>query len=351
MKGQRKMNKLKKILGLLSSFIIAFILCINSFAIDYLFNNTKKIEDIDISQLELYPGGMPFGVKLQTKGLYVVKFIEENSPAKNAGIKLGDIIIKVNNNNIETIEEFSKEIENNAKNSINITVLRNNSELTFNVKPIYFPDEGKYKTGVWVKDSTSGIGTVTFIDPQSNIFGGLGHGICDNSSGNVIKMTRGIVLDAKINGVTKGKIGTAGELKGVFNAKKIGVLTKNTDCGIFGVLSTQATCPENKMKICPINDVKEGEAYIWCTLDENGPKKYSIDISSVDYSNSSLKNFKVRITDKELLAKSGGIVQGMSGSPIIQNGKIVGAVTHVLINDPTQGYGIFIENMLKTLND
>ena len=158
-------------------------------------------------------------------------------------------------------------------------------------------------------------------------------------------------MDVSINGVIKGQSGIAGELKGTFETKKIGTLLKNCECGVFGVLASNAiSSPEGPMPICTKNEVCEGEAYIWCTLDENGPQKYTVQISNVDTSNSATKNFRIKITDEKLLLKSGGIVQGMSGSPIIQNGKLVGAVTHVLINDPTQGYGIFIENMLSSMN-
>ena len=341
------MKCIKKFFSILSFLVLICAFSISVTAKDYKYNETKKIESIDISEIELYPGGVPFGVKIQTKGLYVVKFDDNNSPAKSAGIKLGDIIVRVNNKDVETIEDFSKEV-NNAKTGIKITVKRNDTTVDYNVKPIYSKDDGKLKVGVWVKDATSGIGTITFINPYDNTFGGLGHGICDGNTGCVIEMSKGLVYDARIKGVNKGKIGSAGELKGVFDTKKIGALTKNSQCGVYGLLTEKIVTPESKMKICQKNQVKEGDAYIWCTLDECGAQKYSVQICSIDYSNSGLKNFKVKITDPALLNKSGGIVQGMSGSPIIQNGKLVGAVTHVMINDPTTGYGIFIENMLKS---
>ncbi len=336
----------KKILCLIS-FILVFLCFASSVgAIDYVYNKKDKTET-DLSDIELYPGGMPFGVKIQIKGLQVVKFNEGNSPARSAGIKPGDLITKVNNIEIESIENFSNLINKSNGKDITITVVRNDKEINFKVKPIYDSDEGKYKTGVWIKDSTSGIGTVTFINPENNAFGGLGHGICDSYTGKVIELSRGTVLDVKINGVLKGQIGKAGELKGTFNTKKIGTLNKNSACGVFGFLSSMPTAPENKLKLCPKNEVKASNAYIWCTLSDEAPQKYSIQISDIDLSNGGYKNFKIKITDKRLLERSGGIVQGMSGSPIIQDGRLVGAVTHVLINDPTEGYGIFIENMLN----
>ena len=158
-------------------------------------------------------------------------------------------------------------------------------------------------------------------------------------------------MDVTINGVIKGKSGIAGELKGAFEAEKIGKLYKNTECGVFGVLSGNSiNSPVGLVNVCKKSDVQPGEAYIWCTLDQGGPQKYKIEIINIDHTDTNTKNFKIKVTDNTLLEKSGGIVQGMSGSPIIQNGKLVGAVTHVLINDPTMGYGIFIENMLNAAN-
>lgn len=340
------MKFFKSCLCLLCLIILLFTLSISTVAKDYVYN-LKKQTEIDIKNAELYVGGMPFGVKIQTKGLQVIKFDNDAAPAKAAGIKIGDIIQKVNGNEIISIEDYVKEIEKSCGNEIKVTVLRDNKELNFKIKPAFIRDEGKYKTGIWIKDSTSGIGTITFINPEDNSFGGLGHGICDNATGKVIPLSRGIALDVTINGVIKGQIGKAGELKGVFNAKKIGVINENSTCGIFGYLSTELKSPENKMKLCPKEELKEGNAYIWCTLGNEEPQKFSIQVSDICLNNNSTKNFKIKITDKRLLDRSGGIVQGMSGSPIIQNGKLVGAVTHVLINDPTSGYGIFIENMLK----
>jgi len=336
------MKKQKILLCLFSVLLAAVVFCLPIFA-----NEAGAINDT-----KLYVGGMPFGAKITSTGLTVVKFSEtqgENaSSAYVAGIRQGDIITKINNTSINTIEDFVKQIDKCGGNPLTINVLRNNKELTFSVTPKYSSDDGKYKTGIWVKDSTSGIGTITFIDPKTNAFGGLGHAICDCTTGKIVPLTRGIVMDVAINGVIKGQSGIAGELKGSFEPKKIGTLLKNCECGVFGVLAGDTVkSPEPPLSICSKNDVCEGEAYIWCTLDEKGPQKYSVQITNIDPTSSTTKNFRIKVTDERLLLKSGGIVQGMSGSPIIQNGKLVGAVTHVLINDPTTGYGIFIENMLN----
>ena len=318
------------------------------------FVSTIEGKGTDLSKIELYVGGMPFGVKIISKGLTVVGFSstegENASPAFMAGIRNGDIIIKANGRDVKSINDFSSIISSNPGEMVTVTVLRGKNEIEFSFKPVYSTDDGSYKTGIYVKDSTSGIGTVTFINPVTGAFGGLGHGICDSSSGRLVSLSQGIIMDVSINGVVKGKVGDAGELRGSFNAKKIGSLSRNSSNGVFGVISLNSVhSPEGKMHVCTKEEIKNGEAYIWCTLDENGPQKYSVSISDIDLTSSNVKNFRVKVTDPRLLAKTGGIVQGMSGSPIIQNGRIIGAVTHVLINDPTQGYGIFIENMLSSM--
>ena len=305
------------------------------------------------SELELIPGGTPFGVKISSPGLTIVKFTSTKGPdassAYKAGMREGDIIIKVNNENINSIDDFIVEVNKANGENLNIVALRNNKEMNFNVMPKYSKDDGRYKTGIWAKDSTTGIGTITFVNPENSSFGGLGHAICDSISGRIVPVSKGIVMDVNINGVIKGQSGAAGELKGAFLSKKIGSLTKNCQAGVFGILSSDKLLSQKTIKVCRKEDLKPGEAYILTTLDGTTPQKYKIKIYDVDYSNSSTKNFKIKVTDPELIKKSGGIVQGMSGSPIIQNDKLVGAVTHVLINDPTSGYGIFIENMLDAM--
>lgn len=365
------MKKSRFLISLFLTVLIVFSLSLPSFAAEYaqawasdelsssIETSQKAVtggKTTDLSKIELYPGGMPFGVKIISKGLIVVGFSktegEDASPAFSAGVRKGDVILSVNGDDINSIEDFVAKVSASDGKEITLTVLRGSDRLDFTFAPKFSKDEGKYKTGLWVKDSASGIGTVTFINPDTNSFAGLGHGICDSSNGKLISLSRGIVMDVTVNGVVKGKVGAAGELKGQFNPKKIGSLTLNSDCGVFGLLSKDALkSPEGKMKICPKEEVRAGEAYIWCALDSSCPQKYKVELSDIDTNGGVMKNFKVKITDPSLIEKAGGIVQGMSGSPIIQNGRIVGAVTHVLINDPTQGYGIFIENMLNAMPD
>ena len=325
-------------------------------AIDSFVSQVQSDKIDDISKIELYPGGVPFGVKIMSRGLTVVGFSSlqgpNASPAFLAGVRLGDLITEVNNSPVRSIDDFVALVSSYANDGITVTVERGQEKLNFSFKPTYSEEEKSYKTGIFVKDSTSGIGTITFINPVTGAFGGLGHGICDSTTGKLVSLSKGIVLDASITGVIKGQVGTAGELKGMFNARKIGSLSRNCSKGVFGTIAINAVnIPEGKLHLAPKEEIKNGEAYIWCTIDENGPQKYSVSISDIDLSSSTIKNFRVKVTDPKLLLKTGGIVQGMSGSPIIQNGKIIGAVTHVLINDPTQGYGIFIENMISAMPD
>ncbi len=310
----------------------------------------KTVKLSSYKNIKLYPGGMPFGIKFFTSGVLVVGLDQsiEINPAYNAGIRQKDIIIKAEGKDISCCTDLTKIIEACEGKEIEITFLRNNREYTTRLIPILSEKDNKYKSGIMIRDSGAGIGTVTFIDPETCMFGGLGHGICDNESGELIPIQRGSISDVIINGIVKGVAGDPGEIKGYFQASKTGSVLSNNECGIFGIFNE---IPKNIMSE-PLslglkNDVKEGKAYIYTTLDTNKIEKYEIEISAINRNSEKSKSFTVTVTDPALLEKTGGIVQGMSGSPIIQNGKLVGAVTHVLINDPTTGYGIFIENMLN----
>ncbi len=302
---------------------------------------------------QLYiPGGMPFGAKIYSDGLIVSNFSEptelgiKENPAKKAGFSLGDIIIKVNNTPIKSPSALSECVTSSNGQEIKVTIQRNSKETVLNIKPVKCSD-GEYRLGVNVKDSMAGIGTVTYISADSGEFGGLGHGICDTNTGNVIPLARGTVSKVKINSIMKSENGRPGEIRGSFLQNKTGALLKNTECGVFGILGS---VPENikPMPIAKPCDVKEGEAYILCTLDSEGVKSYKIEIEKIDRDIShTTKNMQIKVIDPALLEKTNGIVQGMSGSPIIQNGKIAGAVTHVMIDNTAKGYGIFAENMLK----
>ena len=308
-----------------------------------------------LRDLKLIPGGMPFGVKYRTEGVTVVGFCDvenaksKRNPAMEAGIQLKDVILQVNGNDVTCAAELTDLIESSGGKELEMKCRRQNQELSIRLTPAWSEAESRYKTGVWVRDTGAGIGTVTFLLPDSGTFAGLGHGICDSETGALIPMTRGTVCDVTINAVVKGTPGHPGELKGYFDPGKTGALLGNTLCGVWGVFTD---LPDELSEPIPIGlreDLHEGEATILCTLSENRVRSYKVNISAIQTEAQGPKCFTVTVTDPDLLAQTGGIVQGMSGSPIIQDGKFVGAVTHVLINNPTTGYGIFIENMLKNL--
>ena len=309
-----------------------------------------SLSSAELRSLRLYPGGVPFGVKFMTEGALIVGFCDVgagNNPSSAAGLRVGDRIVAANGRKISCSAELCELLEASGGSTVSIVYLRGDSEHTASLTPVYSSAEKCYKSGMYLKDNGAGIGTVTYIFPDSLEFAGLGHGICESESGRLTPISRGSVVNVGIDGVVKGLCGTPGELKGHFKSGKCGSLLQNTECGVFGIMTS---LPEN-LPTAPLslglrNDVREGKAHIYCTLEGNSPQKYEIEIANIDRSASAGKCFNVKVTDPALLEKTGGIVQGMSGSPIIQNGKLIGAVTHVMINDPTTGYGIFIENML-----
>jgi stage IV sporulation protein B len=306
------------------------------------------------SEMMLIPGGMPFGVQLQTKGVLVVGIssVDHQSgrcPASEAGISVGDIVLSVNKTTVDRIEELTSMVENSEGKELLVSFLHNGKLSETKLFPIQSSLDGKYKAGIWVRDSTAGIGTVTFLVPGEKTFAGLGHGICDPDLGILMPMSEGSVMSVTIGAVKKGKSGSPGELKGYFSGRIIGSLEKNTVCGVYGKLSSWPTKTEAPIPVGKAQSVRTGNAYILCTLDDQVTRKYSVKITKILDLKRETKNFVLEITDPELLEKTGGIVQGMSGSPIIQDGKLIGAVTHVLVENPAKGYGIFIENMLEKM--
>ena len=310
------------------------------------------VRSVTVQQIEdekVFVGGVPFGIKFLTKGVSVVGFENEGTnPAYKAGLRLYDTITKVNGKEIVGSAELSRAIEGGGE--ITLTYLRAGKESTIKFKPRYDEATKKHVLDIWLKDSGAGIGTLTYVLPNGS-FGGLGHGICDGETGELTPIINGSVLGVTVNGVVRGKRGTPGELKGYFNSSNVGAIYKNTENGVFGTIVDIPELIKGKTYSIALKDeIKEGAASILCTLDDNVRREYKIEISNINRNADGNKCFTVKVVDEKLLAATGGIVQGMSGSPIIQNGKLVGAVTHVLINDPTTGYGIFIENMLAGAN-
>ena len=304
------------------------------------------------SDYNVYVGGTPFGVQYLTDGILVVGYCDVTSggtnknPAREAGVAPGDAILALNGKKIATAAELASLIGESGDKELTLTVRHENEEKDITLRALPCDSDGVLRTGLWVRDSGAGIGTVTFVT-DDNRFGGLGHGICDSKCGALIPISRGNVMSVCIGGIKRGAIGAPGELRGSFGGDKTGALFQNTACGVFGMLTERPAALGARLAIGTRHELHEGEASCRCTLDGGTPREYKIKISDIRRDSTDNKSFTVTVTDKALLEKTGGIVQGMSGSPIIQNGKLVGAITHVLIGDPTTGYGIFIENMLN----
>lgn len=314
------------------------------------------IEEVDTPLL--IPCGEPFGIKLLSEGVMIVGISEVKtdnssfSPARYSGLKEGDIIISIDGKKVSSNAEVSKIITESSGRTLEVIAKRDNQTMHLLLTPVYSTVTNLYQAGMWVRDSTAGIGTITYYESETGCFGGLGHPVCDVDTGDIIPLSMGEVCPVTITGVVKGESGAPGELCGCFSEPgSSGTLDANTDSGVFGILSS---CP-SKNKAIPMamrQEIHEGEAFILSTVDGNSPKRYSIEIEKIDMrDNEKGKNMVIRITDNELLRETGGIVQGMSGSPIIQDGKLIGAVTHVFVNDSTKGYGIFIENMYSVMSE
>lgn len=337
----------------------------NSNRIDLKFLGLFPVKSVSVRavpDMEVYPGGTSIGVKLSTKGVLVVAFSDVEardgklpSPAAQNGINIGDSILKVNNVNIESAEQLVKLINESEGKEIDLVISRKGQIINKKITPVKHSNESKYKIGLWVRDSTAGVGTLTFYDAKSKIFGALGHPITDVDTGTLLSVSKGNIVKSSIVNIRKGEKGNPGELKGIFieENRNIGSISNNTECGIFGESKENLanSIYSKPIKIALRNEIKEGPAKIITTIDEDGPKLYNIEIQKLLQQESpGPKSMLIKITDPVLLEKTGGIVQGMSGSPIIQNGKLVGAVTHVLINKPDTGYGIYIEWMIKDSN-
>jgi len=302
------------------------------------------------------PGGNPFGIKLHTEGILIVGMTDIQlgakllNPAKDAGIKVGDILTHIDGQRLERGCDVRQMVSGGAGQPLTFTLLRGAQELEFTVEPVLSEFDREYKTGIWVRDSSAGIGTMTYFDPASGAFAGLGHAVCDVDTGAIMPMAHGKIVDVNISGVNAGQSGRPGELKGAFiSDMPLGELHINSEAGLFGVL-TGDFISHDPIPMARKGEVQPGPAVIFATISGNKPQSFDITIEKVNHSDiSPTKNMVIKINDDGLLSATGGIVQGMSGSPIIQNGKLAGAVTHVFVNDPTRGYGIFAENMDKQM--
>ncbi len=306
-----------------------------------------------IPKMRLIPCGSVFGVKFFTNGVLVVGISDVEStdgilnPAKSAGLQVGDVIFEIDGAEVNTVEEVSQKVEKCDGGKLGVRYIRDGKKFETSLEPLLSLSENKYKTGLWIRDSTAGIGTITYYNPDNHDFAGLGHGICDVDTGLLMPMQRANVVGISVTDIIPGRNGIPGEIKGTFGIIKNGILYKNTEVGVFGNLSEKPLCAFNEpIEVADSNQVHEGKAYIYSSLGDNNVGEYEIELTKIYRNNSKTKNFIFTVSDKNLLSRTGGIVQGMSGSPIVQDGKLIGAVTHVLVNSPEKGYGIFIENML-----
>lgn len=318
----------------------------------------KNVQVLEEEAPTLIAGGEPFGIKLLMDGVMVTELGEITSsdgdkvcPAANAGIEVGDVIRLADMQQVSSNQQMQDIIAGSNGRKIKLSVNRGGSEFIAYLTPEFSKATRTWMGGMWVRDSIAGIGTISFINKDTGEFAGLGHPICDSDTGEIVPLQSGEAVPVEITDAKKGEKGIPGELHGCFTPEgSFGILDRNNSSGVFGTLCEEAIeqlCGSSEeYKMGYRQDIVSGPAEILTTIDGETPKRYSIEIESVDYKdNEAGKNMIIRITDEELLEKTGGIVQGMSGSPVIQNGKLIGAVTHVFVADPTKGYAIFAENM------
>lgn len=295
----------------------------------------------------IIPGGETLGIEINSDGIMVIGFYQINGKYNkgNPNIKSGDYITKVNNIEVNTVDELTDVIEDNVSTGyVDVTYVRNGKEKVSELELI--KDGDIYKTGLYVKDTITGIGTLSYIDPETKVFGALGHEIVESNTNSIVEIKSGMIFRNFIIGIDKSSSGVPGSKNAKFYYDTIyGSIVKNTNVGIYGIY--EAELPNKKLyEVASEDEVMVGDATIYTVLNGEDINEYSINITSIDKT-ADVKNISFVITDEELIDKTGGVVQGMSGSPIIQNGKIIGAVTHVVIDNPTTGYGIFITTMLE----
>jgi len=314
----------------------------------------KNVDVKVIRKKKIAPSGEPIGIYVETNGLLVLDTAEIEgrdgltyAPGENV-LKAGDYILKWNEKPVTTIRDLNQEIQKTKEKKVSVMIRRKGEKVRVAVRPILATDR-TYKIGTWVREDTQGIGTLTYVTEDGK-FGTLGHGITDVDTGTLLNLHGGELFQTKILDVIRGTKGEPGELQGYINmiaTNEIGKISKNTDIGVFGRMEEERVS-EYAGELMPVGmkqDIKKGKAYLYATL-EGQAKKYEIQIESVDINSTDNKSMEIHVTDSRLLKLTGGIVQGMGGSPIIQNNRIIGAVTHVLVDDPARGYGVFIETML-----
>lgn len=317
----------------------------------------KEVTVTEKAEQKVMVSGEVFGIKLYTDGVIVVGIQEvqtdlgKKSPSGSAGIEVGDIIVAIDGENVYTSDQVQSILGANNGGSFEVKIKRGERYRDYTVTPVYCEREGCYKAGMWVRDSTAGIGTITFYNKQSGIFAALGHQINDIDTKEIMPMLDGEAVKATVSKIEKSTRGTTGSLECDFTNQTLGKLLSNTDCGIYGAYAEVSECAK-EYPVAAIQEVKKGKATLISTVEKGQPKKYEIEITHIGFNeNNREKNMIVKVTDKDLIDKTGGIVQGMSGSPIIQNGKLVGALTHVIVGNPQKGYAVFAQTMAEESNN
>lgn len=339
---------------ILNKRVVVSISCLLVLILSYIFLNYKELNAIYALENKIYKesenmnivlGGEAAGIKLLATGVLVMGIDRSDTQ-----IEIGDIILEVNGKKIETNLELVDFAKKSEGKDLVLKINRKNEIKELKIKPELDEISKEYKLGLWVKDSSAGVGTITFYEKNTGKFASLGHGVTETGENYILPITTGAITKTKIYSIKKGEVKLPGELKGSITTDIIGDIGLNTEKGVYGYIYDKSVLNDKEdIKILPKSKIKEGKAYICCTLDDNIKSMYEIEIQKVILNSTGNKNMIIKILDNKLLEKTGGIVQGMSGSPIIQDGKLVGAVTHVFLNDPTRGYGVFIENMIDDM--
>lgn len=319
----------------------------------------KTMEISVLPKDSVIPLGISVGVRIETNGAMVINVSDVKavdgksySPAKDAGLKNGDIITAINDKQIKNADDLTSLTEKSGGTDITLNIKRDEQDLKVPIKPIMEQDTNLYKLGIWVRDGSTGIGTLTFYDPKNGKFAALGHGIADQDTGKIIDVGTGSIIPANVVGVRKGERGNPGELKGYLmeDAAKLGDIALNNKFGVFGKLKTKIVQNVTPLTAASREEINTGDAYILANIKGQTAERYDIKIEKVfKNATDTNKGMIIKVTDPKLIEATGGIVQGMSGSPIIQNNMIVGAITHVFVNDPERGYGTFIDTMLDQM--
>lgn len=354
-KTKKIINYLKKNKFTIAIIIVILINYIMSFLVLNKEKSSSNVNSGFTQRVDII--GRCIGLKLYTKGVLVIGMNEVSSidgkkvkPYENTGIEIGDMIQEMNGKKINNASDVSNIIKESNGNEISIKYLRENDEIYTTIKPVK-TSSNDFLIGLWIRDAASGIGTLTFYDEENNYFAALGHGINDIDTGKLVNISNGELVKCKIISIVKARDGVVGEIRGTIDdGEKIGNINKNSDIGIYGSEINSEFVNKYKIKQVDVanrNEIKIGNAEIYCELDNNKVEKYNIEIKKIYKGNyKDNKSMLIKITDKRLLEKTGGIIPGMSGTPIIQNGKFVGAITNVLLNNPKQGYAIFADMMM-----